>query len=188
MSIRMNDAHRSFLFSLAGQNVKCPAEEKAEAAAYDKASPLVRKIVEEKFPPKDMRLLVKYDCAAPDSCIKLQLTAGGITQFNFRDVKDAPLLPNGYECRSRIFASDATVSAAVGAHELACGALKKARAKIMDDYRALIWSTPTLEQIEAVWPEAKALRERLNKTLPVRLSQDVINRIRADVATRAKAA
>lgn len=186
--VRMNESHRTFLCTLASEQVRCDAEEKADKIAYAKAVPLVCKILEAKFPAKDMKLLAKYEVAHPDTCVKLQLTAGGVVQFEFRDEKAAPMRPDRYECRNQIYAADDAATAAVSASLTAKGALAKARAKKLEDYRALVMNTPTLEQIESVWPAAKVLRERLNRTLPVTLSADVIARIKADVSSMARAA
>lgn len=186
--IRMNDSHRAFLVNLASSAISCAAEEKADKASYDRAMPMVRRLVEDKYPVRDMKLLAKYSVAHHDDCVKLQLTAGGVVKFTFRGDKSGPLVPSSYECRQRIYAADDKASEAVSAAELALGALQKARQKKMDDYRALISASVTLEQIEGVWPAAAALRERVGRALPVRLSDEVIARIRADAVPLKKAA
>lgn len=187
---KLLQSHREFLHQLAKEQVKCPAEEMADKAAYAKAAPLIRKIVEAKYPPKDMKLLKKYDVATGDKCIRLQLTAGGVEQFCFRDndKTEWPLRPTGYDCGNHIYAADEKASEAVGAHLLAAGAFKKATAAKLSDYGALINHSTTLEQIEAVWPAASALRVRLNRAVPVILSDEVIARIKADAVPLKKAA
>jgi hypothetical protein len=187
---KLLQSHRDFLHSLAKEQVKCPAEEMADKAAYAKAAPMVRKIVETKYPPKDMKLLRKYQVASGDKCVRLQLTAGGVEEFCFRDTDKAewPLRPSGYGCISHIYAADEKASEAVGAHLLAVGAFKKAMAAKLADYGALINHSTTLEQVEAVWPAAAALRPRLNRAVPVILSDEVIARIKADAAPLKKAA
>lgn len=188
--IRMNDSHRSFLFNLARERVKCPNEEKADKAAYAKAESVVRKIVEERYPPKDMKLLAKYEVAAPDSCIRLQLSAGGVVEFSFRGENTGPLTPGkrGYGCSSRMYATDEAATPIISASLQARDALKKALGAKLEDYKTLIYSSTNLEQIEAVWPMASELRPRVGRLLPVTLSNDVIARIKADASTMAKAA
>lgn len=185
---RMNDSNRHFLREMMREVVKCPAEEKAMDAAYKVAAPLVRKIVETKYPAKDMKVLRTYKVAVADACIKLQLTAGGVTQFAFASEKEAPFRPDNYGCSSQIFAADEATTKAVGAWALSKGAYDKAFNQKREDYGALINHTATLEQIEAVWPAASKLRERLGRSLPMVLSDDVIARIRADATPLKRAA
>jgi len=184
-STKLLQSHRDFLNGLARDNVKCPAEEMADKVAYAKAAPLVRKIVEAKYPPKDMKLLAKYEVAKIDRCIRLNLTAGGVTQFTFRADAAAPLRPTGYDCGRHIYQADEDATAAVLACATAEEAFKKAKATKLSDYAALITYSTTLEQIESVWPAATALRARFNRSVPVILSDDVVARIRADVAKAA---
>lgn len=189
--IRMNDQYRQFLYDLAKTTVVCATEGKADKSAYDKAAPLVRKLVEDRYPPKDMKLLLKYEQARQDSCIRLQLTAGGVVEFKFRDDdKNHPLTPGQrhYGCGNRMYAADEAASTAINASILAADAYKKAMSKKLDDYKALIWTSATLDQIEAVWPPASALRDRVGRSLPVVLSDEVIARIKADVSLTKRAA
>jgi hypothetical protein len=183
-STKLLQSHRDFLNGLARESVKCPAEEMADKVAYAKAAPLVRKIVEAKYPPKDMKLLAKYEVAEQDHCIRLQLTSGGITQFTFRG-DDAPMRPTGYDCGRHIYATGEDATSAVLTSATAEEAFKKAKATKLSDYNALIAHSTNLEQIESVWPAATALRARFNRSVPVILSDDVVARIRADVAKAA---
>lgn len=187
-STRMNDSHRQFLRELMRETVKCPAEEKALDVAYKAAAPLVRKIVEAKYPAKDMKVLQTYKVACADCCIKLQLTAGGVNQFTFATEKEAPFRPDNYGCSSQIFAADDAASNAVNAWVLAKAAHDKALGQKREDYGALINHTAALEQIEAVWPAAAKLRERIGRALPMVLSDDMIARIKADAAPLKRAA
>jgi hypothetical protein len=189
--IRMNEQHRQFLYDLAKTTVTCAAEGKADKTAYDKAAPMVRKLVEDRYPPKDMKLLLKYEQARHDNCIRLQLTAGGVVELKFRDDDKGPLVPgqrNGYGCSNRMYAADEAASTAINASILAADVYKKAMSKKLEDYKALIWTAATLDQIETVWPPAAALRERVGRSLPVVLSDEVIARIKADVSRLKQAA
>lgn len=188
-AIRMNEDHRNFLYQLAQERAKCPTEERADNSAYLRAVPGVRKIIEAAYPPKDMRLLAKYECARPKTCVKLQLTAGGIVEFKFRHDDDKPLMPDRYEDRGRIFSAGATESRAVSESLSAAAAFRKALDKKHGDYKALIWAASSLEQIEKVWPLGAAeVRKRAGRSLPVILSDEVIARIRADVSSHKIAA
>lgn len=183
-TVRMNDSHRQFLRNLAADTVKKLVDAKAMDAAYKLAVPLVRKAVETKYPPKDMEVLKKYECADVDTCVRLQLTAGGIEQFEFCDA-DAVYRPDTGSCRRHIYATDAATSKAVSAYLLEREKFQKLKSQKLGDYIALIDHAQTLEQIESIWPEASALRGRIGRALPVVLSDDVIARIKADSRRRA---
>lgn len=191
-SIKINQEDRQFLLTFASESIQCPAETKADKDAYAKAAPLVRKLVEERYPPKDMKLLLKYEQARHDACIRLQLTAGGVVEFRFRDPDKGPLVPgssNSYGCRNRMYAADDAATAAIVASLAAAEALIKARNTKLSDYQALISASSTLEQIEDVWPAGgAALRPRKGRSLPVILSDEVIARIKADASSMARAA
>lgn len=187
-TIRMNNEHREFLFKLAKSSIACPAEEKADAAAYARGEKVARAIILKKYPAKEMEPLRKFDVAFHVFSAKFQLTAGGIEEFKFRGDKTGPLAPDRYSVHHAIYAADDSATAALQATLTAAAALKAARDKKLADYRALIWASATLDQIEGVWPEATALRERVGRALPVVLSDEVIARIKADVRPLKKAA
>lgn len=186
-TIRLNDFHRSFLNKLALDTVRCPNEEALDKKAYERAAPLVKKLVQERYPVRDMNVLLKYEQAAHDKCIRLQLTAGGVVEFSFRGDKAGPITPGGgdrWSCRNRMYAADDGVTEAVQTSIAAKEAWNKALKAKLGDYSALIKSSLTLEQVEKVWPEASSLRARIANTLPVILSNEVIERIQADATIR----
>lgn len=186
-AIRLNESHRNFLFDLAKTVARCPKEEDADAAAYKKAAPMVRALVEARYPVKDMKVLKKYGCAELRGKPKVTLTAGGIVEFAFREPDECPLAPADYDNRRAIYAASANETKAIEDCSTASAAYKKAREAKLNDYKALILASATLAEVEKVWPEASALRARVANTLPVVLSSDVIARISADVQTRAAA-
>ncbi len=184
-SIKINQDDRVFLRDFARSSIQCPAEEKADKEAYAKAAPLVRRLVEDRYSPKDMKLLAKYEQARNDNCIRLNLTAGGVVEFQFRDPDKGPLVPGprGYGCTNRIYAAGQHETDAISASLAASAAVQKARSAKLADYNALISASYTLEQIEEVWPAAgAALRPRKGRALPVILSDEVVARIKADAA------
>jgi hypothetical protein len=91
-STRLTNNHRDVLKALVTRIVDCPIEIKAEAAAYAKAAPMVRKIVEMKYPAAEMKVLDKYRCALLDECVRIQHPDGSVQQFTFRK-GDAPNVP-----------------------------------------------------------------------------------------------
>lgn len=186
--LRLNTEHRLFLRRLARKNISCPAETKADTDAYEKAAKVVRAAVLERYPTKDMNILRRYSVAYRDTCLRLQLAAGGIVQFDLRGtVEEVGLwVPDG-NCSNHIYQIDEAGSAVVSASLSAAEALEDAIARKHEDYVALIEASKTLEQVEEVWPEASALREHVGRALPSVLSDDVIARIKEDVALRAAA-
>ena len=184
-TLRLNASHRDWLSNLARDTTSCPAEAAAVDDTYKVAAPLVRATVEAKYPPKDMEVLAKYEAAEYDPCIRLNLTAGGVTQFEFRGEDVGPIRPNTGWCNHHIYQADEATTAAVQAHEAAVDAFNKAIKAKREDYYALIRHSAKLEEIEGIWPAASGLRATLNRSVPVVLSDDVVARIRADVAKTA---
>lgn len=182
--IRLNTDHREFLFNLAKGTIKCPTQDAADVAAYKRAYPLIRALVEERFPARDMRVLAKYGTAERRGKPKLQLEAGGVVQFSFREDEHAPFAPAVYENRSAIYAAGPKETAAYEASSTAADAFKKAWGDKLNDYQALINASATLAEVEKVWPEAGALRARVGRALPVILSDEIIKRIQDDASYR----
>ena len=182
--LRLNNDHRRALRNLADDLVKCPAEEKAEAAAHKKAAGLVTRDLQEKYPPRDMKVLEKYEQSRRDDCMRIQMTSGGVTQFQFAEGK-GPITPHGY---CRVYAVKEDTTDAIQDWENAKAAHAKAREQKLGDYHSLVEFSRTLEDVEAVWSEASQIRSRFAANLPVALSEDVAARIATDVAQRAKAA
>lgn len=199
MAIRLNGEHRHYLKGVMRSTVSCPAEEAADSKAYAKVEALMNKAVSDRFPQADMRVLRKYGKSSVMPGIIVQLEVGGVVQFDYRlskhDSQDDlvkagyPLQPfeDDYNSRRLIFLADAKMTRAYEEHKTALAALEKIQRAKYVDYHALIDGASTLEQIEEVWPEAGALlRKRINATLPVVLSDEVMSRIRADSSTRKK--
>lgn len=196
MTVRLNGEHRHYLKGVMTSTVSCPAEEKADEQAYAKVFPMMVKLVADRFPQADMRVLKKYDKSLPYQKMNVQLEVGGVVLFAFRvgpafddrikaGVPLSPINDRGYDIPSVMFLADAKTTHAYEEHKMAVAALEKARGEKYRDYTALIDGASTLEQIEEVWPEAGTLlRKRINATLPVLLSDEVMSRIRADKATR----
>jgi hypothetical protein len=180
--LRLNDTSRRMLRALASDTVSCPEEEAALAAAYAAAEPLVRKMVKEKYPPRDMEVLHKYGAAEQDDCIKMQLHAGGVTQFNF--TKDTGPLVVERTTSGAIYLASPDVTDAVLAWEAATAALKKAKTDKLNDYYALVNSVSTMEDVEEIWPDAASVRPRLGSHALTLLSQETIARLKADIASR----
>lgn len=184
MKTRLNADHRRALARLATEIVAVPVEAKAIDATYKKAAPLVMRDIVAKYPVRDMNVLLKYERASRGDCIRVQMTHGGVTQFRFNEGR-GPITPRGY---CQIHAVKADTTSAIQDWASAVDAEKTAKAAKIGDYQSLIDFSRTLEDIEAVWPEASKIRSSIVRNLPALLSEDVVARIAADVAARAEAA
>lgn len=186
MKTRLHERGRNALRQLARELVACPVEQKAADAAYASASVVVRKMIETRFPPRDMAVLKKYDVARADPCIRLSLTPGGYVFWNLRSTDKIPLQP-GHNCATHI--ADEVVSASVNASNKAADDLKKALETKLRDYYSLITAATNFEAVLEVWPEAEAARAACGASqIAIAVTDDVVARIRADIATRAIAA
>jgi len=180
MKTRLNKSHRMALRGHARDSISLPEQEAECAAAYEAAAALVKSCVEAKFPPKDMKMLKKYNVARHDECIRgACLDTARVVMFRFTE--KAPMVPDDY-CSSRSIAFDAETLAAVDAHEKSADALKAAKRSKLDDYVALIEASRTFEDVVEIWPGAEALREQITSrsTALVSLTPEVIARIKAD--------
>lgn len=190
MKIRLNDNIRGRLIKMIDEKVEAKTEADAITATYKIAMPLVRAAIIARYPQKDMKILQKYEQAGPDTCVRVNFTAGGVNEFKLAE-NDGLLTPgskDSYGCRNRIYNIDETATDAVQNWLFAVAAHKKAVSAKHEDYMALIRCSNTLEDVESVWPEASEVRVAINSTMPVLLSNDVVARIKADVATRTQAA
>lgn len=181
---RLNEDSRMALRQLMNEIVVCPKEQAAVDKAYAAAEPLVRRLVEKKYPPKDMEVLKRHDVGGIDDCIKLKLSTDyNIEQFLFAKgtgpyVAKATYygqIYDGTSCAKQ-------VGAWVRATEKRDEALETKRL----DYKALIANSRYFEDVAEVWPEAEQLRDKIctkNKALTT-LSDDVIKRIKKDVKSR----
>jgi hypothetical protein len=186
--LRLTQGMRDTLERRAGEWIACPKELKALNAAYAKAAPLVTKAVEAKYPSKDMAILLKYEVAARDQCIRVQAPDGYVREFQYKAVEEAPYAAKTRYCGSRIYLANATTAEAVERWEDASNAYKEAHKQKCADYYALIRAANYLEEIEAIWPAASEIRARYQANLPAAVTDDVISRIRADVSARLKEA
>jgi hypothetical protein len=184
--VRLNKAHRARLRQLFQEVVKCPAEENALQLAYQRAEPLVRATVLAEYPPKDMKVLKRYDVAKQDDCIKLRLTRGGEMMFNFA-TGTGPLVAK-LTYTGKIYLADEPTTKAVEGWDVATRNLEKAIKAKRNDYFALIETAQTFEGVTAIWTEAEKIRPVITKqpTALVALNPSVIQRIKADVQTRSK--
>ena len=161
--------------------VTCSAEKKALDAAYKKAAPLVAAIVAAKFPPAEMKVLAKWKGTSAESEVKLSTPDGAVVKFVF-DKDDCPQRPDSYFYHNQIYLANATVAAAVSKWSDAEAAYKAERKKRLDAYSAMIDGSSTVEDLIAVWPEAKGVLPAGSPPIPLGPEQIAI--IKADLRER----
>lgn len=186
----LRQAHRDALKKLRDTVVRCVTEENAVQAAYRKAAPLVRKAVEGEYPVKDMRVLLRYEAAAKDDCIKLRMAYGAVqdVMFNFEDGTGPLVVKKTYS--GKFFLADEATTEAVLGWRTAVETRDKTLREKKSDYATLINAARTLEEVEVLWPEASQIREVFakNQVALLALTPTVIQRIKLDVAERAAVA
>ena len=155
-------------------------------AAYKKADPLVRGMVEKKYPPGDMKICEKYGLTQYDSCIRLKYPNGVVQQFQFSGEKYThPMVPQGY-CHSRMYLADQKTADAVEHWADAAKAFKEEKEKRIKAYEALIKGSRYVEDVAEVWPEAATIFPSEGRL--ILLNEDTLATIKADLKEQKKAA
>lgn len=165
--------------------VVIPTKEAATLeAAYKKAEPLVRDMVEKRFPPKDMEVCNKYSAARNDDCITIQFPDNSFHQFSF--TKGTGPLVVSRSCSSQCYIANVTTAKAVDAWIDATKVYKEERNKRLTAYKALLQGSTYLDDVILVWPEARNIIP-LN-ALPIALGPEQIAIIKSDQKERSKVA
>lgn len=171
---------RERLTSHAGKVVLPAREKKALDAAYTKASALVLATVAKRYPLADMKVLERYEAGSKQSDIKLQFPNGVVTQFTFDDGA-GPYTPS-ISYSGRMFLADASTAAAIDRWEAARGEYTEERKKRLAAYTALIAGADYIEDIIALWPEAKDILPAGSPPIP--LGPEQIALVKADMKER----
>lgn len=186
---RLNGHHRDMLTAFAEKAVECKSEQRARDKAYERAEKAVIHCIEKQFPADDMAVLAKYDLTRVKAEVHGGDPNGASVHFNFDgdDTNDKiPPRPRGesYNYRAASVSFDAKTKDLIDAYDLAQHALDEARNKKLVNYKALIRTAVTFEDVLDVWPAAAVLSEKIKRqqTSLVVLSADVIANIRADNA------
>lgn len=187
---RLNGHHRDMLTAFAEKAVECKSEQRARDKAYERAEKAVIHCIEKQFPADDMAVLAKYDLARTENQVNGGDPNGASVHFTF-DGGDAneriPPRPRGrnhYYSDAQSVSFDAKTKDLIDSYDLAQHALDEARNKKLTNYKALIRTAVTFEDVLDVWPAAAVLSEKIKRqqTSLVVLSADVIANIRADNA------
>lgn len=172
---------REKLIAHATTSVAPAKEAKVLAAAYRKAEPLVRKLVEAKFKPADMEICKKYELTRPDPCIRVQFPSGVVQEFRFTEAETAPIVTSG-NCYSRMYQADERTAVAIEAWVTARDAFKAEATKRIQAYRALVLASSTVDDVAAAWPEVANLLPTANDLIPINPEQIAI--LQADMRER----
>lgn len=187
MKTRMNQGHRDALVSFARRYLEnlYPATE--VDAAYATADKAVRRLVEQAFPKKETKTLLKYDVAEPVSSIRVQLTAGGIDMFTFTsDSENYPLVPRRSNWSSVCIPGDQQATEAITTYNHLYKNRDETIKNRLKDYRDLISFSKHVEDLLAVWPEADEVAKTMVKSQAlVRMNPAVIERIQSDSVSMA---
>lgn len=179
---RLTIALRCKLISIASDGLDLSKEQAACDKTYPAAAKTAKIHIHKRWPPFDMEVLKRYECASKCDYVYVQQEGdpGTRVHFAFRKDDDIPLSP-GHNNSLVLSATDMKLFNAYVDSMLAMEETKKAR---MVDYKALINGVGSLEEIEVVWPEASQVRRSMLGGAVSVLNPDVIERIRQDVAAK----
>lgn len=191
--------HKEMLQTFARKSVRADDEKNVMDDLYAKIAPLVKAVVEKKYPPKDMKVLLKYEQSYRDECINLSGHDGQVRRFNFRTVSKVvtqedeelmdfipyvPGAPSGYGCKNRVYVADKVLSELIDDYNQAKTVFDAEIAGKYAKYKAVIQASNFYEELLQIWPAAEALREEImsdRQSLTI-LSPELIEQIKADNA------
>lgn len=188
---RLNNGDRDRINRFAKQQVQATEDRTAFDAAYEAAADAIHAVVIAEHPQKDMQVLAKYDCAAPDACIYVSTGGYNYERFAYREGdKRIILRPSGDSCRRQPILLRDDAEKVFDAYLAAKKELEDARKARLKDFSALIYNTPSFNALAEAWPAVETLRGEVigvANALSV-LSEEVIDRLRNDAAFMAAAA
>ena len=186
-ALRLNNRIRDELYSYALTLIKFPEDDKAADEAVALAEKLVREVMANRYPAEDLVVLEKYECLNTTDCIHF---TNGVMDRHFRFPHDTemPKVVNNHRYQPAIMVGDVVMEAIENADHTR-EQRKKHRQQLEVDYRRLIDAAHTFEELLEVWPEASVMREkidvRVQKNALTCISAEALERIKADVASRA---
>ena len=190
MKTRMNQGHRDALRAFAKRYLEKVYPSTEVDAAYAEADKAVRRLVEENYPKREMKTLLKYEVAERADSISVQLTAGGFDRFYFKSKPDnLPLVPRKSSWTGICVPADQQATDAINKYNDTFKRREETIKTRLTDYRDLILVTKYVEDLLEVWPEATEVTKTMVQSQAlVRMNPAVINRIKSDSKTMAKQA
>lgn len=203
MTLRLNVSSRNLLMSHARDIIRkshkmTEGHDKLHEKIVDMAVDLVKSV----YPEADLKVLSKYNMV-------LEISRGNFRYHDSSDVFDiqfnkrtgkkildrdeftsikikVPYSHAGYN--SKIYLASKELSDAMRQYDLEDTNYTKELNEKVENYRQVINHAKTFEQLIEYWPEAAQLSEQLIEKLPVAISNEVIESIRAESLARIKAA
>lgn len=191
-SIRLNNRIRDELFSYAKTLIKFPEDDKAYEDAKVLAEKLVRETIAASIPQADLDVLIKYEVIHQRS--NFHFHYDGIDRYYdfynnmpyYGGARDKVNLP--YAPYHRVYVGNDALFAALENETFTKEQREKHRSQLEHDYRHLIDSARTFEELEELWPEVSVMRgnyeQRVTKNAVSCLSTEALDRIKADIASR----
>jgi hypothetical protein len=186
---RLAERDRSVLLNFAHNQIQATEDRAALDAAYERAADAISALVRKDNPPADMKVLAKYNLATPDSCIDISAGGYNYDQFEFRD-EDKRIAMRPYSRRGcgggrrPPILLEGEAEQAFAEYRAAKKALEGARKVRINDFRALIYGTPSFNALAEAWPAAETWRDKIvgTGTALAVLSSEVVERLKADPA------
>lgn len=186
---RLSQTNRDALIRFAYKRIDETATAPELDAAYTSAANAIGAAIVAKYPKKDMEVLKRYSVAQQDLCVYFSGAGAQYGQFEYRkDDTSAPFTPRSRYCNERTpyILDEAGTEAVVGYLAMLekRNADKKQR---YNDFRSLITTVASFNELAAVWPACEELRERIvgAGTSLLVMNDDVMARIKADPAVSA---
>lgn len=177
---RLNMRKRERLVTFARENIPSNPHTEPKVKAKEKAEGLLREAIKNAFPEEDLKVLRKYGMLYNTHLLQFtELDSKCVRSFWFEEQVQ---VPSGSTARG-LFPVDKETMEAIQAYDKEENLEETFSNQRMRDYRALINTSRTFEDVAAVWPTAEKLREELcgTQNSVVALSSEIIERIQKDV-------
>lgn len=185
-SIRLNARSREILLEHARKVVRAVIRHEVKADKLDaKMLALVNKAYEKEYPKADFPILAKYNLIDRTEKIKVVIS-GQVNEFEFAEEREIPHYSDCGWRRPPLAIDGAAADQWLDYRKTIEGKIRER----LNDYRSIITSARTFEEVLAVWPEAHEAAPLLgtDKMLPVVVDESVIARIKEHSAIWAKLA
>lgn len=184
---RLSKRDRAILTEFAAKQVSGTEPTDALDAAYELAADAISAKVMADNPPRDMKVLKRYNLANKDQCIFISQGKGwGYSRFRFREgdgrVHLRAIRWGG--CDRNPILLEGEAAAAFGKYTAAAKAWDAAISDRLGDYKALIQSARTFNELVDAWPAAEGVRAQIfgTGTAIQVMNPDVARRIKQDAA------
>lgn len=203
MTLRLNVSNRNLLMSHARVIIRQSHKMTEDHdKLYEKMVDMAVALVKAEYPESDLKVLAKYDMVFEtsrcnfryhdnsdvfDVCFNKRTGKKIMDRDEYSSIKiKVPQRHGGYN--NKIYLASKELSEAMRQYNLEDTLYTKELNEKIEAYRQVINHAKTFEQLIEYWPEAAQLSEQLIDKLPVAISNEVIESIRAESLARIKAA